>query len=555
MVLVTSSMYFVLVRRVLTPWSIALVILTASVSFMVWVGSRRLGRLGRWALGIVVFVGWGIGFWTAAGDYLAGEVPIAISGLALFGASLWNLWLGWMHLWPQSITQRFRRLGYLMILPVAVAATMYPRQMTGDEQLLFAWRWASKSSPNSRSIVSKSDGSLKFEKGSIDGVDFPQYLGPDRDGRLVGPALDTDWDLHPPTLLWQIPVGPSWSGFCLVDDLTITQEQQGSTEAITAYRIADGTRAWIYSYPAIFRDEPMGSGPRATPTVAGSSVIAVGGTGILHALDRTTGKVIWSRDLLDEPRRSLQLHGNSSSPLVLGNLVIVSPSAESGPSLVACRLNDGVIVWEVGTAGEMYCSPFTLKWNNELLVVHVDAKGVFARRASDGAEVWSKLQDMTGLIPQPVVVQSSPLQILTASYDLKGASLWQVGQVANEIQIVDKWSKPYLKSKFSTPIVIDGFIYGLDNGILQCVDSVSGESKWKKGRYKHGQLLAVDKMLLILTEEGELVLVEPDPGDLQELGRVKVLEGRTWNPLAMKGSYLLARNAEQACCYQLSLRP
>ena len=111
-----------------------------------------------------------------------------------------------------------------------------------------------------------------------------------------------------------------------------------------------------------------------------------------------------------------------------------------------------------------------------------------------------------------------------------------------------------MKTKFSNVTILNGYVYGLSDGILECIEAANGQSKWKQGRYGHGQILRVGDLLLVLTEEGEIVLVEATPDRTNSvLGRFQAIEGLTWNNIALYGPYLLVRNAEEAACYKLPL--
>jgi outer membrane protein assembly factor BamB len=111
-----------------------------------------------------------------------------------------------------------------------------------------------------------------------------------------------------------------------------------------------------------------------------------------------------------------------------------------------------------------------------------------------------------------------------------------------------------MKSKFGTLIQRSGFIYGLDDGALACVDASSGDLKWKGDRYGHGQMILVGDLLLMMAESGEVVLLEPNPEEPRELGRFKVFSAKTWNPPALAGDLLLVRNDQEAACLQLPLK-
>ena len=108
-----------------------------------------------------------------------------------------------------------------------------------------------------------------------------------------------------------------------------------------------------------------------------------------------------------------------------------------------------------------------------------------------------------------------------------------------------------MKAKFSNVIAAGEFIYGLDDGILACIDLQEGERQWKSGRYGHGQMILVDNLLLITTEKGDVVLVEPNPEEHKELARFSAIKGKTWNNPALAGPHLLVRNNQEAACYEL----
>jgi outer membrane protein assembly factor BamB len=114
-----------------------------------------------------------------------------------------------------------------------------------------------------------------------------------------------------------------------------------------------------------------------------------------------------------------------------------------------------------------------------------------------------------------------------------------------------RWETPRLKSKLANHVVHDGRVYGLDDGVLTCIDPASGERAWKGGRYGHGQLLLVDDLLLVQTEDGELVLAEASPREHRELARFTAFDGKTWNPPALAGRLLLARNDREAAAFEL----
>jgi len=122
------------------------------------------------------------------------------------------------------------------------------------------------------------------------------------------------------------------------------------------------------------------------------------------------------------------------------------------------------------------------------------------------------------------------------------------------LSVAEVWKNRDMKSEFSNIVARGGFLYGLDDGILACVEIATGERKWKDGRYGHGQLLLVDDLLLVQTEQGPVALVEANPTGYREVARLKALGAKTWNTPALAGEFLLLRNDQEAVCYRLAKR-
>lgn len=381
--------------------------------------------------------------------------------------------------------------------------------------------------------------------------DFPQFLGPGRDGILRGFRLARDFTAQPPHRLWRQPVGDGWAGFAVVGDLAVTQEQRGDDERVIAYDLRTGRVRWSHTDRTRYQTFIAGIGPRATPSIAGGRVYAMGGTGILNALDLATGRLLWSHRVVEENGAELPQWGKAGSPLVVGQRVIVSAGGTSGRSLVAYDAISGAQVWAAGQDESSYSSPVVADLAGRRQIVIFNSRTIAAHDPETGALLWVHAwppgsPNVTNPVPLP-----GDRLLVSAGYGL-GAKAYRIAPRADgALEARLDWESPRLKSKFANIVLHGGFVFGLDDGVLTCLDPATGERKWKAGHYGHGQLLLVDDLLLVQTEEGEIVLIEPNPDGLRELTRFAALEGKTWNPPALAGALLVVRNDREAAAYEL----
>ena len=426
-----------------------------------------------------------------------------------------------------------------------LAALFEIHGVTGDFAPILRFRWSQPALPSAASSPA-SHPAIEIT-GS-----YPQFLGPRRDATLPdGPRLARDWKTRPPEPLWRQPIGAAWSGFAVMGNRAVTLEQRGSKEWVVCYDVLTGRVYWTHADEARYSTTIAGEGPRTTPAIAGEKVVTLGGTGVLNCLDLATGKVLWSKDIITENQSQVPDWGVAGSPLILDDRVIVNPGGGNGRSLVAYRLGDGEFVWGGGGDSASYSSPCvgTIAAVPQILMFNQHA--VFAHEPGTGRVLW---QHPWGAgqphVALPMVIGED--RVLVSSGYGVGSELLRIQRDANGgLRATRLWKTIRLKSKFNNMIARDGHVYGLDDGILACIELETGEQKWKDGRYGHGQFLLVRDVLLITAENGDVVLVDPAPAEHRELTRFRALKGKTWNPPALIGDLLLVRNDREAACYRL----
>lgn len=382
--------------------------------------------------------------------------------------------------------------------------------------------------------------------------DFPQFRGAARDGRVAGVRLARDWSAKPPRELWRRPVGEGWSGFAVVGKLAITQEQREGQELVAAYHLDTGEPLWSHAAPGQFENALGGNGPRGTPTAFGGQVFTFGPTGLLRALDLSTGKLLWSRQAAEENGGKVPEWGFAGSPLLVGELVVVSVGGSDGRSLVAYRRDNGEMAWSGGDDRAGYSSLQLAELAGRQQIVAFNRGSVAGHDPAGGAVLWSfPWSSQQANVALPLRIGDDRL-LVSSGYGV-GSALIEIKQVGAGFEAKEIWNSNQMKAKFTNLVEKDGKVYGLDDGIFACLDLATGERCWKGGRYGHGQLLLVGELIVLLAENGELVLIEPDPAGLEELGRFPALSGKSWNTFALSGSKLLVRNHQEAACFELPL--
>lgn len=464
--------------------------------------------------------------------------------------------LGWFGIWVLFLS-RMRpamRAAACAALAVVLAGAAYSLRFegfTGDVRPRMGWRWQRLPGELPAPRVAPAE-STPLE--AAPAHDHPQFLGAQRDGTVRGVKLADDWSDRPPQRLWRQPIGAGWSGFAVVGGRAVTLEQRAGDELVSCYDAASGTLLWFDAEPLRFEEPMGGSGPRSTPTIDGGRVYAVGGTGLLRALDLLRGERLWSVDLARDAGSGLPQYGVSSSPLVADGRVWATAGA-GGTTLLAYDASTGALQWAAGDdqPGDAYSSPLAATLGGVPQILLLNGSFLAGHDPATGVLLWhAPWPGDTQRASQPVVLPGDRVYVSTG-YGI-GGKMFHVSRDASGTWGAETlWESKSLKAKFTDVVHRDGYLYGLDDGILACIDVETGRRLWKGGRYGHGQTLLVGERLLVLAENGEVALVEASPEAYRELGRFQAIEGKTWGHPALAGAQLLVRNDREAACYELPL--
>jgi outer membrane protein assembly factor BamB len=489
---------------------------------------------------------------------------------------LFVMWVYWAF-----FVSKLRLVGlFILAIPTVFFTLFYPN--IGGSANILGWTprfW--KNEVALKTVVP--ENITVVDLSSTTPVDFPQFLGVNRDAVVAGVDLANDWETSSPKFLWKQSIGEGWSGFAAVNGFAVTQEQRDSEECVSCYDIESGDLMWIRKTPRRHEDTmALGKvGPRATPTIDEGLVYVTSATGVLDCLDGSNGELVWSVDVpalvgisqvsntnsrgLAYTYEASNLNwGRSCSPLIYQDKVIIpagGPSEDTEKittTLIAFDKKTGEEIWRGGNRMVAYGSPSvaTVLGKPQILLV-AESKAV-GHDPETGAELWNHerpgFSNANANCSQVTFVSDSQL-LLSKGYNL-GGELIELSGVDGLIRLRSVQQDPrLLKTKLTNPVVFRGHAYSLSGGFLECVEIESFERKWKqRGLFGNGQILFVGDKLLVHSENGTLILVAADPSGYMDLGSMKTIDGICWNTMCLYGNRLLVRSEKEAACIELPTR-
>lgn len=386
--------------------------------------------------------------------------------------------------------------------------------------------------------------------------DWPQILGPNRNGVAEGEKLANSWPATGPKLAWERPVGTGFAGLAVSAGKAILFHRQENDELIEAHNAETGDKLWKVStrttyVPSISEDD----GPLCVPAIADGIVVTFGAAGRLTAVELATGKQLWSRTLAQEYGAPSGYFGAGSSPLIHDGKVFINLGADrKSAGLIAVDLKSGETRWTKTNELASYSAPIVTELEGKPTLIFITRLNVVAVDPQDGTIRWQFPFGMRG----PTVNAATPVLdgkklFVTASYGIGGVYADLSAVAAKEI-----WAdeQPFA-SQFTTPVPAGNAWYGIDGrkdrgrGTLRCVSLKDHKEFWSEPDFGVGHLIAADGKLLILKDEGELILVQVDSNKFSPLSSHRIDDGVTRAIPALANGRIYLRGSSKLFCFDL----
>ena len=372
-------------------------------------------------------------------------------------------------------------------------------------------------------------------------ANWPQWRGPNRDGISKETGLLKQWPAEGPPLVWKATgAGRGYSSFSIANGKLYTLGLRGDREFVVAFDVATGKEAWATPHGSAFHND-RGDGPRGTPTVDGDRVYALGGNGDLSALDAKTGKLVWTKNVLEAFGGSNITWGISESPLVLGNKVLVNAGGQ-GASIVALNKSDGSVIWKSQSDEAGYSSAVPLELNGITEVVFFTARRAIGLDAKDGRLLWeySKPSNNTANVATPIVRANRVF--ISSDYGTGGG----VVEIKPDNKAQEIWFSKDMRNHHSSSVLIGDYLYGFSASILTAIKFDTGEMAWRDRSVGKGSLVFADGHLYLFSENGVVGLAEATPAGYKEKGRFRIQQGSlpTWTHPVVAGGRLYLRDQD-----------
>ncbi|MGE5195218.1 MAG: PQQ-binding-like beta-propeller repeat protein [Deltaproteobacteria bacterium] len=387
------------------------------------------------------------------------------------------------------------------------------------------------------------------------GATWPQFLGPDRNNRSRESGLLKRWPKDGPKLQKTVKgLGVGFSNISIADAAAYTMGNHGDRELVLAFNLDSGENLWKFDNAPAYHNG-YGDGPRSTPTIDGDRLYALGGTGELVCLDRTSGTKIWQKNIVKDFGAGVPGWGICESVLIDGDRLICTPGGKDA-TLVALDKKTGATVWKAAVPQNdpaAYASPILVDAGGVRQFVQFTARGTIGVRASDGKFLWRDDSAANGIANCCAPVAADGMVFTSSGYG-KGGSMVELSSSGDETTCRFAWHTNDLAVHHGGLVLHEGHVYGTNDQALICVDLRIGKVKWKNRCVGKGSVTFADGRLIVRSEEGPVALVEATPAGYREAGKFNQPDrsgSKAWTYPVVAAGKLFLRDQDKLLAYDL----
>ena len=385
----------------------------------------------------------------------------------------------------------------------------------------------------------------------IDTNAWPQFRGQNRDGVSAEKISLTDWNQVPPNLVWKKEIGEGFSELTVLDGVVYTMtsvklDSISGFEFVIAFDEKTGEELWRTQVDSMYYDgDGWGSGARATPAIDQENIYSFSGRGVLSANSRNDGRLLWQVDFVKTFGSTTPRWGFASSPLLLDETVIMEIGGAKNRAFGAFNKKDGKLLWNSGEGVSSHDSPLLTTIEGQEQIIFANGRTLYSY-TPEGDTLWTYTMPFGGLTAIPLLLEDNKIflsGVRTPSFCIV--------KIENN-QALEFLTGPAMKNDFSSSCYFNGHIYGFHVAALRCINAETGEVKWTKRGLGKGSLIVVDDQLLVLSDQGKLVMVDTNPEAYTEHGSVDALTGKSWTAPSFSNGRIFLRNLTEMACYQLN---
>ena len=391
------------------------------------------------------------------------------------------------------------------------------------------------------------------------GGDWPQFLGPNRNGAVPNESIRTNWKTQPPTKKWDQTVGSGFSGPVVSDGSVYLYHRLGTKSALDSINLETGERMWRYQHPTQYRDDfGFDNGPRATPCVDGDSIFLMSADGMLSAVERSSGKKRWEVDAKSNWKSGKGFFGMAPSPLVAGDVVVYIIGGKDGSGVVALDRNTGKLAWKATSDEAGYASPVLENRNSHPALWIWTREKLYTMNPTSGQILaslpWRSSMNASVNAATPLVLPEGVF--VSASYGAGAVLVKREGDSLNRV-----WSgDDQISNHYATCVYHQGYLYGFHGRQeygpeFRCIEAATGKVQWSEDNLGAGSVICINKQLLLMMESGELILIEASTEAFQTLSRRQILPSGVRAFPAFSNGMFLARSPERLVCLEMSGNP